>query len=321
MDNLGAHIIEILRTNPKVSLAGIGTFKKERIPAIYDKNSNSYLAPTQRILLEDREDPDSLIINSIANGEGLSLQESERKLQLALASIKKELAEKGESLLPEFGRLVKNENTGYNFIAEDKDEVPLYKPVNELKLITPASGMPLSQAKEIESPRTPSNVDIEPATNKWLWPILFVTFIIVGGTAWLLRPLLQQQAKETIAPIDSGSTSPASETIITPPTGNASVAEDSTSTQLGDSSSATTGLQPTFEIIIVSFEKLPEAEKYVAKMNAKGYKIRILENHKPGNLYKISYSSYSTEEEARKELIRVKSELSKDAWILKNNHL
>jgi len=63
---------------------------------------------------------------------------------------------------------------------------------------------------------------------------------------------------------------------------------------------------------------MTEAEDYVSRTNAKGYHVYIMKNNNPGNLNKISYGSFQTAAEAEQALIKVREELTKEAWVFEN---
>lgn len=138
MEKLGEYITEILNENRKVYLPGLGTFEKERIPALFDENSNSFLAPSDKIILTNEKGIADLIIKAIAQAEGISEEESENELKKAIGSILLELNETGESTIPNFGNLTKEDDDGIVFIQDEVsiEALPLYKPVSELKLLS-----------------------------------------------------------------------------------------------------------------------------------------------------------------------------------------
>lgn len=76
----------------------------------------------------------------------------------------------------------------------------------------------------------------------------------------------------------------------------------------------------TYEIIVGSFKTMDQAEKYVARMKAKGYELKAIDSRMPGNRKKVSCGSFSTEEEAYRELVHVQKNLQPEAWIAKVFH-
>src|SRR5690606_41283994 len=76
----------------------------------------------------------------------------------------------------------------------------------------------------------------------------------------------------------------------------------------------------TYEIIVGYFKTMDQAEKYVARMKAKGYELKAIDSRMPGNRKKVSCGSFSTEEEAYRELVHVQKNLQPEAWIAKVFH-
>jgi nucleoid DNA-binding protein len=329
MDLLATHIIGLLKVNSQVYLPGLGTFKKERIPASFDKKTNSFLAPTQRIVFNIEDGAIAPLINSISKTENITAEESENQLNKLIDSILLELNETGQYTIPHLGKLVKQEGDISFIEDEENEDLPFYKDVNEIKLIELSKEEPvleLEKKDEEETEETSLPVqEFEPKGRpiNWLWPVIIIIVIVIAGGLWFLNPQ-KWENKEIPAVVESNIdiVIPDTDTSLNPETQEI-VGQDSSSTLSQESTQPIVEevpVQPqtSYEIIIVSFGKLADAEKYVENMNAKGYKIRILENKSPGNLYKVSYGSFIDETEAQLELNKVRETLSKEAWIYKN---
>lgn len=324
MDKLGTHIIRLLNQNSQVYLSGLGSFKRERVPASFDSSTNTFLAPKHRIIYNTDKGSSVPLINTISETEKITYEESERQLNKTIGSILLELNVNGKCTLQNFGALIKQEEE-ISFIEDENIEsLAFYKNVPEIKLIEPS----VEFKKEEETERQETNLPIQEFEPKgkpinWVWPIVAIlTFAI--ATLWYLNsqqlinkdsPVLVDTNIEPI--IDSNGIA------------NTEVKEISDNNIVDSLLSKDTEnaedeipikTEISFEIIIASFGKLGDAEKYVENMNTKGYKLRILENKNPGNLYKISYGSFVDEVSAQLELNTVRETLSKDAWIYKNKN-
>ena len=62
------------------------------------------------------------------------------------------------------------------------------------------------------------------------------------------------------------------------------------------------------------FSSKSNAEGLVSKLNQEGYQARLLGRYK--NLHAVSYSSFSTREEAIELLAKVRNYDNPDAWLL-----
>ncbi len=70
-----------------------------------------------------------------------------------------------------------------------------------------------------------------------------------------------------------------------------------------------------FHIIAGAFQEVENAEKKLAELQEQGYDAKIIGKNNFG-LTQVSFTSFSTKEEARKELELIKQSVSEDAWLL-----
>lgn len=371
MNDLGTHIIELLNESPEVYLPGIGIFRKERVPAIFDENTNIFLAPTHRIVLHEEQGSALPLIDAIVKSTGNTFHDCEEQLKATTGAILLELNEKGESEIQHLGKLIKKERiVSFIPIENEESSLPFYKSVKERKLIAPKKkdflenelieeelneeelideesdhrpeafvvndSLSASEQEELEEEQETTSFHASASESKveepefepkgksinWLWPILIILVLIVVGIVFLLKPtpkntepsLVEKNKTERLLPDTSVTT------IIPIEIDSPNVKEvDTLSAQAVDPVANAVPVKEkiTYEIIIVSFGKLAEAENYLETMLKKGYPLRILKNRRPGNLYKISYGSFNSGEEAQIALNKVRESLAKDAWIYK----
>src|SRR5690554_4955351 len=135
MDKLGAHIVRLLNQNSQVYLSGLGSFKRERVPASFDNSSNAFLAPKHRTIFNTEKGSSVPLINTISESKKITYEESERKLNEIIGSILLELNVKDQCTIQNFGTLIKQEEE-ISFIEDDNTEsLSFYKNVAEIKLI------------------------------------------------------------------------------------------------------------------------------------------------------------------------------------------
>lgn len=72
----------------------------------------------------------------------------------------------------------------------------------------------------------------------------------------------------------------------------------------------------SFYIIGGCFQEEANAQKYLAKLQLKGYNASLLE--KKDGLYRVAYGVFNSKEDARAELISIKSKEASAAWIMAN---
>src|SRR5690554_736286 len=135
MDKLGAHIVRLLNQNSQVYLSGLGSFKKERVPASFDNSSNTFLAPKHRIVFNTDKGSSAPLINTISETEKITYEESEKQLNEIIGLILLELNVKGQWTIQNFGTLIKREEE-ISFVEDEKTEsLAFYKNVPEIKLL------------------------------------------------------------------------------------------------------------------------------------------------------------------------------------------
>lgn len=337
MEKLGTYIVKLLNENQQVYLPGLGTFKKKRVPATFDENTNKFLAPSQNIVLDTEKGSAAPIISAISKEEGSNEEESENQLREIIGSVLLELNEKGKYHIPDFGEITK-EGDAISFIEnKQQEDLPYYKNVDEIKLIEPSKKKPfieqetpiIEQATDEEEEAVEEEVlplqEFEPKGRaiNWLWPALIIVTLLATGAFWFFNSERFQLKETTIISFGDGKKQAIPDTtgVISSEEKDASHQDTTFIASIENTEPAEEETlqkpQTTYEIIIVSFGKLSEAEKYVENMNAKGHKIRILENPNPGNLYKVSYRSFTNETEAQNELNKVRETIAKEAWIYK----
>ncbi len=322
MDKLGTYIVKLLNENLQVYLPGLGTLKKERIPAEFDENTNTFLAPTHKIILDDEKGKTEPLIGAISKAEETSDEESGEHLKKLIGTLLFELNEKGKCTIPNLGEIIKEGDT-LTFVEDKrKEDLPYYKNVDEIKLIESSIIEPVIEQETIGGVET-ENLPIQEFEPKgrpinWLWPVLIIIGLIAAGTFWFLNSRKIEQKEIGILGFDDRKKEVLPDTTLALNQEEADARHQDTTITLSLENTAVDTLrkiETTYEIIIVSFGKRSEAEKYVEDMNAKGYKIRILENKNPGNLYKVSYRSFKDEAEAQLELNNVRETIAKEAWI------
>lgn len=72
----------------------------------------------------------------------------------------------------------------------------------------------------------------------------------------------------------------------------------------------------SYHIVVGSFSVKSNAVNYSEKLKAKGIDSKVIPIH-DGKMNVVTYGSFKTEEEARRELRKVQAEFNKDAWVLK----
>lgn len=339
MDTLGLYIKEALQDKGEIYLPGIGTFKKERIPAFFNDLKQCFMPPLQSIVLTDKQVlSDQSLIQFIAEKENIDLEESRLKIEQTLSELETELKEKEEITLEGFGKLKRVEDR-YEFTHfQPSQEVAFndYEPIAEAEVIilveekinisSPAVHLNTDEALLPIEEVAINEEDIEQEANpkKWLWPVLALLICAAIAGFWFLNPNFNFTNLTNTAEVVPNNQAIIEQTVIEPPAQSTDLnaqtqALESTELAQDPVSNPSEGMvkeaQGRFEIIIAAFNTMEEAEAYVNRTNAKGYNVYIIKNNNPGNLNKISYGPFQTAEEADQALVKVREELTKEAWV------
>jgi len=346
MDILGLYIKEALQDKRTIYLPGIGTFKKERIPAFFNDLKQCFMPPFQDIVLTDKQQvSDQSLIEFIAEKENIDLEESRLKIERAISELETEIQEKEVIVLEGFGKLkrVKSHYEFTHFQPILERAFNDYEPIAEADII-----LPIEKKIDIPSPVIDAVTDEallpieesaineeypeqESTPKKWLWPVLALIICAAIAGFWFLNQNLNfpnlTNPTETV-PSNQVIEQPVTET---PASATGQSTDISTQTQPSESTeqpmpdsvtnpsaSMVKEAQGRFEIIIAAFNTMEEAEAYVNRTNAKGYNVYIIKNNNPGNLNKISYGPFQTAEETDQALVKVREELTKEAWIFES---
>lgn len=164
---------------------------------------------------------------------------------------------------------------------------------------------------------------MEQPTNKSIWPKVLITFIIlliIGGLVYFFQPNLFNRTADPIAkvvlPTDSTRVQPTA-------IDAANVKQDSTAKadsvlkanmvqtagkdSLNGQNIANNEPIITFDVIVASYKTEKAANNYVSFMKSKGYDAKIA--NMTGMRKKISIASFSSEQEAKKQLVILQKKL------------
>src|SRR5690606_8191835 len=101
MNNLGLYIREALEDKNEIYLLGIGTFKKERLPAYFDELKEKFIPPSRIITLKAGQVSNHTLIDFLAEKEDIDLNTAQLKVAEALKVIEGE----EETYLDDLGKL------------------------------------------------------------------------------------------------------------------------------------------------------------------------------------------------------------------------
>lgn len=354
--DIGFYIADILRKQDKVSVPGLGTFARIKVPGSYDHSSNSFRPPSYDVsFIKDVDESESLS-DYIRAKKNLSSSSAEYFIKKFTDGISDILERSGVAELNPLG-IFRQRNETLTFDKSPDFEIggKFYglKPVHDLRspiqaAVQEFSPAPVHQGGTIEDFITGQGSDeefddeIEEDENfvevKGKKSILLITlgaFIFIVSAMvlfYLFNPATKNlvdrmlpgyisntPAQPDLAPVRKSVPIEKQDTInIVPP----SVAQDSSMIDsVATAMPVVNEPEPVtqvmkIEIIGATFGKRSEAEAYVQTMKKRGIQAKIADDM-PGKLFKVSLASFPDDESAQAELNRIVREVEKTAWIAK----
>jgi cell division septation protein DedD len=345
---IGLYIAELLGEQDEVSVAGLGTFFKERVAGTFDKHSNLFYPPSYHLSFKKDVFSFSGLSEYISMKRSLSISSSEELIKKFTETILNVLNGSDAVEINHLGSLYKI-NDQLTFKPSDSfgiaDKFYGLKPIPELKAaVIPQPEKDLKSEitenrSQIENEETEEEV-FEQAPKARLVPILVISFLAIIASLLALF-YFDNSFNHFIKDMLSPKVKPAA--IIEPiidTTATASAAADSIAEPLDSSGTKNTAIQEetkpavttkpvtitleekvpvlekdiSYEIIVAAFSRKVDADTYIKEMSTKGYTAKVVENL-PGKMMKISLGSFTEEEPATTELKRIQKEINKDAWI------
>ena len=338
--DIGFYIADLLRNQDEVSLPGLGTFTKVRVPASYDRESNSFIPPGYHITFNNA----SVIYNSLSEyisiHKNLSQSSAEYFVNKFTSTLVDLLQTTGIAEIKPLG-IIRQQDDTVSFEASDNIEISgrFYglKPVMERKEAFPSHTVEILNEEIVAEQKEEILEDelvVEESEGNGLKTIIIGSILllfIAAGLLYAYNPAVKNLITGLFSPAASTESLPVQDTlnssmpVVIP---DSTIAEDETAlgdTSLADSSALSQKsidaipdslieIQPTYEIIGAGFTKKSEAENYIKQLATKGIPARIAEKI-PGRLIKVSLGSFEDEQSAQKELRKLQKQVNKDAWI------
>ncbi len=338
--DIGYYIADLLRNQDDVSLPGIGTFVKVRVPGSYHAASNSFTPPSYRVSLREFSDSIESLARHISINKNLSQTSAEYFIKKFISSIFDLLQSTGIAEIKPLGILRKDDERlsfeaspdlkiGGKFygLKEVKEQVLRHPPEEERlfqnvfreeKVSMPEAAMPDNMLVEEEAAEMRSSFGLAKVLG-----LVVLTLIIIAGLAYVYNPIVKESVNKFIASVSPQRVIPAPAGKerhipgLAVPERSAAAVNDSSmidTPKLASVAEPVDEEKQSYEIIGGSFGRMSEAETYIQQLSLKGISAKIAHNI-PGNLVKVSLGSFDDEQSAQKELNRIHKEVNKEAWI------
>ncbi len=340
--NLGKDIYNLLKRQTEVYVRGVGTFKKNHTPAVYDEKKQVYLPPINYVVFDKINENGYDFIQYVQTLYAIDRSEAEERVAVAVAGLLHLIREEGQAKLDDLGYLV-SYGDGYVFKALDLSGFN-YQPVEasasetEAKQEPTPTDVPLEQVEEkvVDHPAPTENIEEqsvkteveeevvleeERRSNNMIW---YVILAIVALGALITLYVLNQN-KETVP---SAEKKPQTQNPLASDTldkvvslGDSTLIADTSQVVGTDSAQVVAQKQPlipehhTWQIVIGSHLTLAQAYEQAESYNKAGYSsVRVIPSNLAKNRKKVIWDSYATKAEVDSALRYVQKHIIKDAW-------
>ena len=338
--DIAQYISDILKRHDEVSLPGIGTFSKKYSSAGSHQEEGSYYPPSHQIRFSNTEGTASRLVDHIIAVKHISEASAIYFIDRFIDSLKSGLERDEKADISPLGTLTKTEN-GYQLESSAFSSPDFFglKPVKEQEVILDAPKSVPTNYKAASTTAEPELLEEEfssPGRNKWITLLIILLVAAVAAFAWFYYPKYIKGSKE---PEKKKKSAPVVAPAVDPLVDSMAIADSIMFSELQKEgleaektpdtlSITTTTTKPdtviipstTYEIIAASTDSRAEAERSIRNYRKKGVDAKIVEDKKKPK-FKVSIGTFTSKRVANREIVRVKKEILKDAWIMeiKNN--
>lgn len=302
------HISALLYRYQCVMVPGFGAFVTETISARLNENSGAFTPPKKTILFNSLlQQNDGLLANHIALQEKISFGQALNLIHEQVAKWKMAL-KRGETIyLKNIGELSPN-----------SDQKIIFEPIGSTNYLTSSFGLAAVQTSIITHTEEQTKVVELPKTNRrpnlqWLRyaSIVVAAIGIYGSYATYQEYEVYQEQKlaveKDVQTQIEQKLQQATFVIEAPKAVKKKIAEVVTE-------SVSTNTKP-FHIVAGAFKTEAKAQILTDELKAKGYVNAKYLSKSKHHMRHVVYNSYTTQEEARKDLRLIHEKVNQDAWI------
>ncbi|MCG8412469.1 MAG: SPOR domain-containing protein [Bacteroidales bacterium] len=320
------YIKELLTKNQGVIIPRLGGFLSEYESAVFDKEKNQFLPPCLKISFNPKYTyQDNSLIDFISKKEQISKSEATKKLNDFSSEIKTTLNSGNKFYFPEIGELYKNTRSEIVF-QQQKDS----------NLLTNSFGLHNVKTNPIINLNHRENITQQtPQPKKKIKKIIIISLLIIllgAITSFLFFPqklikskvfhtskkLNNHTASKHRIKIDNIANNDSIKALINQSIDNNTNKKDALFYTPPSNNSNNFDLTTTskFHIIVGSFKRIENANKFAQEIELKGYRTKVIQSGK--NLFRISIFSFNDETIALKKLYSLRDSSNlKSVWVLK----
>jgi CCDC81-like prokaryotic HU domain 1/SPOR domain len=344
--DIAFYIAELLKQHNEVNVPGLGTFFKSRIAGFYNQEKDTFYPPSQRLAFKESLDNTVILEEYISLKKNISAASSNYFITKFVSNLNNLLGTSQPAQLKLLGTLQKKDDSYQFEPAEDLDTEHSFYGLNPVKeqrtepvkiekrIIYPADHVKASGDARIIP------VKVEAKSNKSSGiglkskiAIIFAGIIVIAViTVYFFYPQIfnivlnpettNRRKQPAIVPGKEEQPKSLTDSMTKADTiynalkkqgfeveKTRDTVEVSTKKELLNNTA-----ESMFEIIGAAFNTRKDADSYIKSMKLKGLEAKTVDGM-PGPKIKVSLGTFNDEDSANKELVRIKKDINKDAWI------
>ncbi len=303
------HISALLYRYQCVTVPGFGAFITETVSARYNETSNTFAPPKKTLLFNSLlQQNDGLLANHIALEEHISFNEAVVLIQEQSALWKDDLSNKKVVYLKNIGELSLN--------SEQKIQ---FEPVGSTNYLTASFGLTAVMATALTREQQTETKVIELATTTKNKPRLqWMRYTAVVAAAVGLYSSVSTYQEYEVYQEKKIAVEKEVQTQIEQKLQQATFVIEAPQIIKEKVAEVTKPNKP-FHIVAGAFKTEAKAQILTDELKAKGYTNAKYLSKSKHNMRQVVYNSYTSQEEAQKDLRQIHEKVNKDAWIFIEN--
>ncbi|RME92199.1 MAG: hypothetical protein D6772_17220 [Bacteroidetes bacterium] len=316
-DKLSYYINQLLYTQSRFSLPGLGSFEVQHAPALVDQVQGQVIAPAKTITFNTNlVMDDGILATHIAQVSGEPVSVVKKWIDTELSAIQSALDRREIVELPGVGRFFRNFEQQLQFVAENENfNLDSYglQPVAAYPVARPQGYTPpgSSQAPPSSSPTVPRQLSVN---RQWIWWVMGT--IILAAFSWFIASLLHSteapSKPQVEVPRERLNASPSKELETDTPA--PPQVRDSPSPQVDTEAPTLAPDEHTAVIAVGLFGNEDNVQRLVQQLSEQGFAPLT---SKEGQLTRVGVAvRYSEESELRETLNDLRRLYTKSAFIM-----
>jgi nucleoid DNA-binding protein/flagellar basal body-associated protein FliL len=266
-----------LLKNEYCFLPGIGSLQIEKIPAVYDKETQKMNAPAYEVKYRQVGGSiDDSFANFIANNERISIAHAANHLKDFCAHSKTDMREGKEVEIPGIGKFTGGPNDSIHFVTDphlhiEGKAIPFFKNSTAVNLKKEEAISNIIERTNIREPKADEEIEYQAPSVNWGKVFIFIAIIavLIGGGILLYWYVNKDKGEQKSAPEQT------EQTITEPVPQSAAVASVPDTTTQPPAQTVSNDGSLTYKVALHQYATREKAESRVAKLKSYGNTVEL----------------------------------------------